>query len=221
MKIKSYPLNRGQWIQQKTEKKWIVWHGTAGRTANTPSNGKPGIATTSIDTWNNDGAQVGAPWLVDRDGTIFKSFDDTEWIYHLGLKGTNGFYDQRSVGIEFANELGLSLDGSGLHAFGYNTPNTLYTGEYFMKNWKGHKYWARMDDAQIDAGIELTLDICDRFNIDPVFYYPSTKFDFPKCFEQATIICHSNCRNDKEDLLLEDWIWKKIKKAGIKIIGQA
>ncbi len=217
MKITQYPLNKDQWYQENTQKKWVVWHGTLGRTANTPVNGKPGRATTSIDSWNSDENRVGAPWLVDRDGTIFNTFDDRDWIYHLGLKGTNGSFDKASVGIEFANELGLSLDGDKLHAFGYNTPNTIYTGDYFMKQWRGQIYWARPNEAQIDAGIELTLDICKRFKIKPSFYYPSTTFDYPKCFERATIICHSNCRKDKTDLLLEDWVWEKIKLAGIQI----
>lgn len=218
MKIRSYPLNSGQWYQEKTDKKWVVWHGTSGRTRNTPSNGKYGQATSSVDGWNSEELHVGAPWLVDRDGTVLKTFDDSEWIYHLGLKGTNGLFDRASVGIEFANELGLSLDGDKLYAFDYNTPNTVYTGDYFMRQWRGHRYWARLDEVQVDVAIELTLDICNRFGIEPSFYYPSTTFDYPKCFEKATIICHSNCREDKEDLILEDWVWEKIDAAGISVV---
>jgi hypothetical protein len=84
----------------------VVWHGTAGRTLHTPSSGRPGRATTSIDGWNLDALRVGAPYLVDRDGTIYRTFDDSAWIYHLGIKGTNGRYDKSSVAIEFANEQG-------------------------------------------------------------------------------------------------------------------
>jgi hypothetical protein len=74
-----------------------------------------------------------------------------------------------------------------------------------------------MDEAQVDAGIELTLDICNRHKIEPVFYYPSTTFDFPRCFQVATIICHSNCRADKTDLCLPQWVFEKIEAAGIRI----
>ena len=52
MNIKNYPLKRGQWFEEATEKKYVVWHGTAGRTLHTPSSGRPGRpgrATTSID----------------------------------------------------------------------------------------------------------------------------------------------------------------------------
>ena len=51
---------------------------------------------------------------MDRGGTIYKTFDHTVWIYHLGIKGANGRYDKSSVAIEFANELGLAIDGDRL-----------------------------------------------------------------------------------------------------------
>jgi hypothetical protein len=57
-------------------------------------------ATTSIDAWNLDATRIGAPYVVDRDGTIYKTFADTGWIFHLGLPGTNGRYDRSSVAIE-------------------------------------------------------------------------------------------------------------------------
>jgi hypothetical protein len=217
MNIIDYPLDAGQYFPAKTRKRYVVWHGTAGRTASTPANGKPGKATTSIDGWNRDALHVGAPWLVDRDGTIYRTFDDSGWIYHLGIKGSSGRYDKSSVAIEFANELALDRHLDRLHAFGYTTPNTIYTGRSFEQAWRGHDHWAELDEAQVDAGIALTLDICRRYGIDPVFYYPSTTFDYPRCFDVATIVCHSNCRADKTDLCLPDWVYQKVEAAGIRL----
>ena len=217
MNITSYPLKNGQFYPEPTKKEFVVWHGTEGRTRYTPVSGRPGQATTSIDAWNLDATRVGAPYLVDRDGTIFKTFEDSGWIYHLGLKGTRASYDRSAVAIEFANEGPLSLDGDRLHAFGMNTPNTIYTGPHFAADWRGRSFFAEVDEAQIDAGIELTLDICRRHQIDPVFYYPSTTYDFPRCFQVATIVCHSNCRKDKTDLFLPDWVFQKIEAAGIPL----
>ena len=217
MNIIRYALKPKQLFYEQTTKQYVVWHGTAGRTSHTPVFGRPGLATTSIDGWNRNSELVGAPYLVDRNGTIYKTFDDKNWIYHLGLKGTIGRYDKASVAIEFANELGLTLDGDRLHAFGIHTPNTVYTGPYLMEDWRGFQHHAQLDEAQVDAGIELTLDICRRHNIEPIFYYPSTTYDFPRCFQVATIICHSNCRADKTDLCLPKWVYEKIEAAGIKL----
>jgi hypothetical protein len=218
MKIIEYPLAAGQYINETSSKTHVVWHGTMGRTANTPYNGVPGKATTSIDAWNDDATRVGAPWVVDRDGTIYKCFDDSKWIYHLGLKKTNGKYDKHSVGIEIANELCLMKEGGKFYAFEKVGKNSEYIGKTFAKSWRSWNHWAVLDEKQIDATIELTLDICNRTKIEPAFYRPSTTFDYPGCFEKATIICHSNCRKDKTDLILQDWVWDKIKAAGIKIV---
>ena len=217
MNIKQYPLARGQWFGDVSKKKYVVWHGTAGRTMHTPVSGKPGRATTSIDAWKLNADRVGAPWLVDRDGTIYKTFDDSAWIHHLGIKGTKGRYDRASVAIEFANELALDVDGDRVYAFGMNTPNTAYHGQFFTYDWRGSSCFAQLDEAQVDAGIELTLDVCRRHDIEPVFYYPSTVFDFPRCFQVATIVCHSNCRADKLDLCLPEWVYEKVQAAGIRL----
>ncbi|HEX7809610.1 MAG TPA: N-acetylmuramoyl-L-alanine amidase [Thermoanaerobaculia bacterium] len=219
MNVQQYPLKKSQYFPDLTEKKFVVWHGTAGRTAHTPVSGRPGKATTSIDGWNLSADRVGAPWLVDRDGTVYQTFNDSAWIYHLGLKGTKGSYDKQSVAIEFANEGPLDLDGDRLYAFGMNTPNTVYNGPFIAHDWRGFGYFAQLDEAQLDAGIELTLDICKRHNIEPAFYYPSTTFDFPRCFQVATIVCHSNCRADKTDLCLPQWVYEKIEAAGIRLVS--
>ena len=222
MRIVDYPLSRGQWYPEKQAKKYIVWHGTQGRTACTPSNGHPGVATSSIDGWNADENHVGTPFLVDRDGTIYRTFkDEREWIFHLGLAGTKGRYDKASIGIEFANELELIANNGKFYAFDRIHQNTEYTGPHFQRAWRAHDWWAQLDQVQVDAAIELTLDLCGRHGIPKTFYYPSTTYDFPNCFEVAGILCHSNCRKDKTDLLLEDWVWAKLRAAGFQLAGRS
>ena len=219
MKIIPYPLKRSQWFTAKTAKQYVVWHGTGGRTIQTPAGGRPGLATTSIDAWNANAAHVGAPWLVNRDGTIYRTFDDSGWIFHLGIPGTHATYDKSSVAIELANELDLTLDGDRLYAFGEITFATEYRGPYVTTEWRGATHFAALDEAQIDAAIELTLDVCRRNSIDPKFYCPATTYDFPRCFEVATIVCHSNCRADKKDLLLPDWVYQKLEAAGVGLVS--
>jgi N-acetyl-anhydromuramyl-L-alanine amidase AmpD len=41
---------------------------------------------------------------VERDGTIFEVFDPRFWAFHLGLAGTGGSAERRSIGIEMASE---------------------------------------------------------------------------------------------------------------------
>jgi N-acetylmuramoyl-L-alanine amidase/Putative peptidoglycan binding domain len=222
MKIVDYPLSSGRWYAQKQLKKYIIWHGTQGRTAYTPSNRRPGEATSSIDGWNAAKKHIGTPFLVDRDGTIFRTFkDDREWIFHLGLAGTQGRYDKASIGIEFANELELIAADGKFYAFDCIQKNTEYTGPRAQRTWREHDWWACLDEAQVDAAIELTVDLCTRHGIPKTFYYPSTVYDFPHCFEVAGVLCHSNCRKDKTDLMLEDWVWDKLRAAGFQLVGES
>lgn len=218
MDIEDYPLNEGQYVKDVSAKTHVVWHGTMGRTVHTPFNGNPGKATSSIDWWNSDDqGRVGTTYLIDRSGTVYRCFEEKYWIFHLGLSGTNGKYDKSSVGIELANELNLIENDGSYYAFDKVHSSTKYEGPTFKRTWRGGVHWAALDEAQIDRAIELTLAICERHSIDPVFYYPSTIKDYPRCFTKATILCHSNCRADKKDLILEDWVWDKIKAAGIKL----
>ncbi len=221
MDIKQYPLKDDQYVKRSSKKTHVVWHGTMGRTIHTPHKGKPGQATTSIDSWNTDShGRVGATYLIDRSGQIYQCFDEKYWIYHLGLSGTDGKYDKKSVGIELANECYLLRDKKKYFAFDKINKNTEYFGKVVRKDWRDQKYWARYDEAQIDAAIELTLDVCSRNNIKPKFFWPSTTYDHPSCFRRATILCHSNCRRDKPDLLLEPWVLRKLRKAAIEIVDQ-
>ncbi|MEO7723941.1 MAG: N-acetylmuramoyl-L-alanine amidase [Chthoniobacterales bacterium] len=221
MRIVDYPLSKGQWYSERQQKKFIVWHGTQGRTACTPSNGRPGVATSSIDGWNADEKHIGTPFLVDRDGTIYRTYkDEREWIFHLGLAETKGRYDKASIGIEFANELELIPANGKFYAFDRIHKNTEYVGPRLQRTWRVHDWWAQFETAQVDAAIELTVDLCRRHGIPKTFYYPSTTYDFPHCFEVAGVLCHSNCRKDKTDLLLEDWVWAKLRAAGFELVGE-
>ena len=220
LRFVDYPLSPGRWYPEPQAKKYIIWHGTQGRTAFTPVNGRPGVATSSIDGWNQDEAHVGTPFLIDRDGAIYRTFkDEREWIFHLGLANTKGRYDRASIGIEFANELDLIAAGGKFYAFDRVHPNTEYVGPRIQRTWRAHDWWAGLDEAQVDAAIQLTLELCVRHGIPKTFYYPSTTYDFPRCFEVASVLCHSNCREDKTDLLLEDWIWAKLRAAGFQLVG--
>ena len=190
--------------------------------------GLPARQRTAVPVWrpvpSMDGMpkrHIGTPFLVDRDGTIYRTFkDEREWIFHLGLANTKGRYDKASIGIEFANELELIAAGGKFYAFDRIHTNTEYIGPRVQHTWRAHDWWARLDEAQVDAAIQLTLDLCARHGIPKTFYYPSTTYDFPRCFEVAGVLCHSNCREDKTDLLLEDWVWAKLRAAGFQLVGE-
>lgn len=67
-----------------------------------------------------------------------------------------------------------------------HTPTTVYTGPFLTHQWRGYHHFAQLDEAQVDAGIELTLDICRRHQIDPIFFCPSTSCEGRECSVSVT-----------------------------------
>lgn len=88
-------LDKKDYIPVETKKSLIVLHHTVG-----------GSAKSTIDYWRSDPGRIATACVVERDGNIFEVFDPKFWAFHLGLKGTNGAVDKRSIGIEIASEGG-------------------------------------------------------------------------------------------------------------------
>jgi hypothetical protein len=215
MKLVNFPLAPKKWIATETPKKYVIWHGSFGRTIHTPYGKVDGRAIDTIHSWNSSDEKYGAPYLVDRSGLVYKTFNDKEWIYHLGIPTTKGFYDKQSIPITIANELYLDKSNGRYFSFGINNSTNQYFGPVFEKSWRGYKHWAKLDEAQIDAAIELTLDVCNRHNIEPVFN-PTDEWN-PKVWETATIFTHAATKKEVYDFTLESWVIDKIKAAGIKL----
>ncbi|WP_395000823.1 N-acetylmuramoyl-L-alanine amidase [Acinetobacter sp.] len=211
MNIINIPLKDKKWIRTQTKKTHIVWHGSYGRTKY--SNGK---ATDTIIRWNNLAEKYGAPYLIDRDGTIYKTFDDEEWIYHLNIPTSRGVYDKQSIAIALANEQQLIKENGRYFAFEYEQTSNLYTGQVFENHWRRFKWYAKLDDQQVDAAIEITIDAAQRHNIEPVFYV-GNEWN-PDVWNKATIFTHAVTKREVNDLFIEPWVVDKIKAAGITVV---
>ena len=83
----------------------LGWGG-ADRAGRAARKGKPGgSARNAFDWWQTAQPQrIATAYLVERDGGVFEVFDPRFWAYHLGLVGTGGRLDRRSIGIELASE---------------------------------------------------------------------------------------------------------------------
>lgn len=215
MNLVQYPKRIS--IKTALPKKYVVWHGSFSRTKYSPY-GKTLIRPTAIlDQWELSKEKFGAPYLIDRDGTVYKVYDDKDWTYHLNLAHTKGHYDKQSVPIMLANELNLLRVNGQFYAFEYDHSTNYYSGPVVSYSWNTHQYWAKIDDSQFDAALDITLDVCKRHNIEPIFYV-GNRVD-PKLWERATIFTHSMVSTTANDFppFSNDLI-AKIKTRGIKVI---
>ncbi|MGD9488561.1 MAG: N-acetylmuramoyl-L-alanine amidase [Calditrichaceae bacterium] len=185
-------LSRDQYFLDVGYKNLIVLHHTAG-----------GSAVSTFYWWQNyDLRRVATAYIVERDGTIFEIFNPSCWAFHLGLAGTGGAHDYRSIGIELASEGGLIARGSRFYAFDLVSPVTEYTGNVFDygKKWRNsYRFFAQYTEEQMNAAVELVNYLCTDFAVPR--RTPAAHTDYiPEAREYRGIIGHHHVRGDKTDL---------------------
>lgn len=201
------PINRarfalppGQYYSDRPSKDLIVLHFTAGTTAQ-----------SAFDTWIADPQHVAAAYIVDSDGSIYELFSPAQWAFHLGVKGSNGRHDKRSIAIEIVNPGPLKLDSSdsGVLNWWPRDFQTRYCGleesHKYLKlehDFRGVGYFAAFPAVQIAAVGDLLAKLCTDFAI-PKHLPPTNKhFQHDAAYFESYrgIASHANFRADKWDI---------------------
>lgn len=167
-------------------KNLIVLHHTAG-----------GSAKSTFDWWRTTPERIGTAYIVARDGRVHEVFDPRAWAFHLGIKGTGGAVDRRSVGIEIASEGGLTESGGKLYSFGVVSPRTEYRGEvYELRDpWRGFRHFAVYTPAALASVTRLVDELCSDLRVPRVMPGAETApLDF------AGVAGHFHFRRDKSDV---------------------
>lgn len=99
-------LEKKDYIESETQKDLIVLHHTIGARA-----------LSTINYWKTDPRRIATAYIIERDGEVFEVFDPKFWAFHLGLEGSGGAVDKRSVGIEIASEGGLTERDGKLYCY--------------------------------------------------------------------------------------------------------
>lgn len=204
-------LPKGAYRDSVFEKRHIVLHHTAGYNA-----------AGALATWKRSQSRDGTAFIVDRDGSIYQTFDPRYWAVHIYRhdSGENpDFYtlEKVSIGIEIVNLGPLSRGTGSKNKDGLYT----YTGKkyctlsdtqlYVAEEWKGHKYWHAYTNAQYDA-VRLLLRELERDFQIPMLAAPLgdrlAVWDTKALLGYRGITSHCNYRKDKTDLS-PAWEWKR------------
>mgnify|MGYP006429895603 CR=1 FL=1 len=189
-----YMLPDDQYIKTETTKKSITVHHIAGWAKK--KNGDNSVSY--FWGWENNKPRIGTAFSIGIDGTIYAHFNPKYWIFHLGIKNTNGKLDQQSIGIELANEGELTKSAKGYWKFWAGKYNR--DDEPIKKLWRGGEYWAPYTEQQLESLAKLTAylsfeyDINMDFNSKPFEYQPSLIKSL------YGINTHANLRSDKTDI---------------------
>lgn len=145
--------------------------------------------------------------MIGEKGTIVQLFSSKHWAYHLGLKPevfaeigvTYRSLDKISIGIEICNFGPLKKqNGYFVNYIGGKVDRSQVTelnGKY-----KGHIFWQKYTDEQIESTRQLLVYLCDTYGISKE--YNNSIFDIDKRALQGEngIFTHNSVRHDKSDI---------------------
>lgn len=172
LEINTVDLEAGEWIDEEIEKDTIFLHHTAGghrpdwvvhgwNTDRRKDGGRKRIATTYLiggrSTTSDD---------TDWDGKVVRCFPETGWAYHLGVKGTGGRLDKKSIGIEICSYGWLKPSTDGQFYSYVDKPVPLDQVEELDEPFRGYRFYHRYTEAQIEATRLLVEQIAAEHGID-------------------------------------------------------
>ena len=182
-------LNNDQYFKEKTFKNQIVLHHTAGS----------GNAENVIHGWNFNPERVGAAFVIDSKGEVFKAFEPEFWAYHLGLKtAENGKLNKGSIGIEVCNWGQLIKKGN--QYFNYLNKVVPENEVVQIKKFRGFEFYHKYNDLQLLALKKLLLELCAKFGIATTYNNDMWDISQNALSGSNGIYTHVSYRTDKNDM---------------------
>ena len=206
-KIKQVPLRESQYIKEATEKKQIVLHHTAGNSS--------GVGT--IKMWDTDDRGRIATCVTisgkgqskdTYDGEICQAFSSKHWGYHLGIKPdvfkSKGLprraLDKHAIGIEICNWGPLDrVNGKFYNYVDREIPADQVTE--LETPYKGHKFYHRYTDAQIESTRQLLVYWNETYGIDLTYRHDDLWTVSTRALQgEQGVYTHNSYRKDKSDI---------------------
>jgi N-acetyl-anhydromuramyl-L-alanine amidase AmpD len=157
--------------------------------------------------FNSQQGRVATAFIIGSKGTIVQCFSSKHWAYHLGLNQevfteagvAYKSLDKISIGIEICN-YGPLTKRNGYY-YNYLGARVDYTEvEFLDKKYKGHIYWQKYTDAQIESTRQLLVYLCNTYNIPSTYFDSIFDIDNRALQGERGIFTHNSVRKDKSDI---------------------
>jgi hypothetical protein len=155
-KIETIDFPKNQYCQDIYEKRQIVLHHTVGSSVE-----------GAISEWKKTADRVATCIIIDRAGIPWQLFSSRYWAYHL--KAGNENLDKHSIAIELVNWGQLKPLQNGMFK-NYYGKNIVTIAQYYPQAFRGHNYFEKYTNAQIQTVGELILYWNKIYNI-PLDYH--------------------------------------------------
>ena len=196
-KIVQKRLSNDQFFQDLHPKTQIYLHHTAGG----PN------AVSVANYFQQKEGKVATAFVIGADGTIVQLFSSKHWAYHLGLKpevfAEKGVdyksLDKISIGIEICNYGPLAKKNGYFYNYVGGKVDRSQITELKSK-YKGHIWWQKYTDEQIESTRQLLVYLCDTYGISKE--YADVIFDIDKRALKGEngVFTHNSVRHDKSDI---------------------
>ncbi len=186
------PLNF--FYQEEFDKKRIVLHFTAGQLQG------------DIATLTGERGRVSVPFVIARDGKIYRLFSSKFWSYHLGpgALGGNTPQSQQTIGIELSNFGPLYRRQDKLYCWTHNAYCTIQETKQYIKlddAYRGYLYFANYTEAQYASLKVLLRYLCQTYAIPHDFLPLNRRFlTQSEVLHFNGVVAHVNYRTDKFDI---------------------
>lgn len=209
-------------FKQELPKKRIVVHYTEG------------FLQGDIATLTTRDLHVSVPFVVARDGTIYRLFSSKQWSFHLGkgAVGGNEPMSKSSVAIELSNVGHLKQDGNNLREPSGSVYCSLDETQFYTKlaqPYRGSTFYATFTDAQYESLIKLLRYLTALFDIPKKFLDEPQRYQTIESVATfAGITTHVNYRATGKRDIGPAFDWARViagvstvEIAGIEIPGAA
>lgn len=190
-------LSAGQFIAEEHPKKQVYLHHTAGG----------GDARSVSRFWNSNSSKIATAFVIGERGEMVQCFSSKHWAWHLGV-GSEIFkanklpfldLNKTSIGIELTNWGMLKqVNGKFYNYVNRVVPSSMVTE--LERPFKGHKFWFKYTDEQIESTRKLVTYLCETYDI-PMDYNESIwDIDLFALKNVPGIYTHNSVRRDKSDV---------------------
>lgn len=201
--VKQKPLSKGQWVNEKVDKKQIVLHHSVSSSSDSIING-----------WNANKDRVGTAYSIDKDGTINQHFPDDEWAYHLYVNAAGNRVDRKykrrdeilnkeSIGIELVSLGGLTYKNGEWYSV-YNKVVPIKDVYVLEEKYRGFKAFEKYTDEQIVSLEKLLILLFNKYpNIKQGIknnYSDICQINNKALNSEEVLTSHSAMRTDKSDI---------------------
>lgn len=213
---KRFEVGAKTYVSSSSKKTNIVVHSSFSRTKYTSTAAQPDETCLMLN-WGILADKVAGHYVIGRGGEITSCMSEDYWSNHLGPHKRFNNLNKHSIAIYLCNEMFLEKENSKYYAFGYVHPHNMYKGKVFEQDFKGYKYWADYEEAQINSLSSLLLDLCDRHDIKKSLPGKSTDFK-PYIEESAGIFFPCSVNRESRNTPLPGWVANKLELSGLTLV---